>query len=205
MDRHSANNQALSVGTGLTAVFWTADRARAERAYVYAEAPFYVSTSFGGTRMQSAEPGLLLWTRGDEVLVSDIRTTDIATVEDRTVVGMDLQGWRRVDDRRRSPRIAHTGSVAVLPYQFSDEINVLDPVHGRIIDLSMSGALIVLPHGMEIGQVVEFRTRLGDEVAISVLGVVARHDQATDGYGVAFLEFMGSGEGDLRRYLATVA
>lgn len=193
------------MGTGLTAVFWTADRARAERAYVYAEAPFYVSTAQRRTRMQSAEPGLLLWTRGNEVLISDIRTTDVATVENQTVVGMDLQGWRRVDDRRKSPRVAHSGSVAVLPYQFSDEINVLDPVHGRILDLSMSGALIVLADGMEIGQVVEFRTILGDGVTVSVLGVIARRDEATGGYGIAFLEFMGSGEGDLRRYLATVA
>lgn len=205
MDGQTTEDQHLTVGTGVTAVFWNANRARAERAYVYAEAPFYVSCMDHAADHDHPEPGLLLWTRGDEVLVSDVRTTDCTEVGKKKILGMELQGWRRMDDRRKSPRIRNNGSMALFPYHFDDEITALDPIYGRIVDLSMSGALVVIPGDLPLGQVVEFRTILTPGHPVSVLSVVTRHDEPTGGVGIAFLDFLGTGEGDLLSYLTSVA
>jgi hypothetical protein len=199
------DNGELTVGTDLTAVFWDSDRARAERAYVYAEAPFFVACADRGRERQLPEPGLLLWTRGDEVLVSDIRAFESEPRHDKSLVGMNVGEWRKLDDRRRSPRIRCSASASIRPYHFDEEIVGLEPNLGRAEDVSMAGALVHVGEDLPVGQVVECTLVLEPGVVVSALSVVARRDEPTGAIGIAFLEFLENGETDLARYISRAA
>jgi hypothetical protein len=195
----------LTVGTDLTAVFWDVDRARPTRAHVYAEAPFYLSCAGRATDRPFPDEALLLWNRGDEVMIADAKATSVEHQGDQALLEMRLNDWRPCDDRRRYPRYPCSASAALRPFQFEEEGPPLDAVHGRTRDLSLSGAFVLVPEMLSVGTVIEFHSVLAAGVVIKALGVIARQVPEEEGLGVAFLEFLGDGQDDLEKYLSRVA
>ncbi|MGV3617087.1 MAG: PilZ domain-containing protein [Fimbriimonas sp.] len=194
-----------TVGTDLTAVFYDEGRPRAERAHVYAEAPFYVSCRDGVAERAFPGDALLLWTRGEEVFMADARATHAEQMHTKTLVEMQIDDWRPIDDRRRYPRHTCTASVALRRVVAGEEVVEDEMISGRTRDLSMSGAFVQVPPCFELGDLVEFHAVLAPGVVVRALSVIARRKDDQGGVGVAFLEFLGDGDNDLERFLARVA
>lgn len=196
---------SLEVGTPLTAVFYDeAGRPRAEKGDLYSEAPFFVSFDDRVDEHTLGNTALLLWKRGDEVMVADARPLQAEQNRDRTLLEMKVSRWSSCDERRNSPRRPCDASVALWVLQDDEPFVGADVVYGRCHDISEAGAFVEVARPMVVGQLVEYHTVLEGAV-VKALSVVARRRENPDGYGIAFLEFLADGEDHLRRYLKRIA
>lgn len=205
MDTTAASSDYVTVGTDLMAVFYDGDRPRAEIANVYAEAPFYVSCRSAVAERVFPNDALLLWKRGEEIFMADARATHAEPGDSRTLIEMQVEGWKPCDDRRRFPRYTCAASVALRRVQPGEGPVSEDAVYGRTRDLSLSGAFVHVAPVMELGDLVEFHAVVAPGLVVRALSVVARRQDEQGGVGVAFLEFLGNGQDDLERYLTRVA
>ena len=107
-------------------------------------------------------------------------------------------------ERRKYDRRMNNLPVELKTVQETHEGSQIVYYKGESIDLSMGGAWVKLEQEIELGSLVEFRTKLPNGFELKVLATVSNHGR-DGGFGVEFMDFSGNSRAWLFEYLEPAA
>lgn len=110
--------------------------------------------------------------------------------------------WEEVD-RRRYPRYPVEVPVQLRAIQELGGMTDIRTFEGKADDLSVGGAWVSVDGEVASGTLVEFQATLSPTERIRMMGLVAHVDD--DGFGVEFIDFVGSSRYVLHSYLTQKA
>ncbi len=112
--------------------------------------------------------------------------------------------WEEMD-RRRYPRHTVEIPVELRAIQESGGSCSVQVFKGETIDLSVGGAWVHLDEPVEPGTLVEVQISLTDKEHARVLGLVAHKTSHLVGFGIEFMDYIGSARYTLHNYLTEQA
>lgn len=107
-------------------------------------------------------------------------------------------------ERRKYDRRMNELPVELKTVQETPEGSKIVYYTGQSIDLSMGGAWVKLHEAIELGSLVEFKTKLPTGAELKVLATVTNHGR-DGGFGVEFMDFSGNSRHLLFEYLEPAA
>ena len=107
-------------------------------------------------------------------------------------------------ERRKYDRRMNTLPVELKAVQETPQGSQIVYYKGESMDLSMGGAWVKLEQAIELGSLVEFRTKLPSGEDLKVLATVSNHGR-DGGFGIEFMDFSGNSRTWLFDYLEPAA
>ncbi len=184
-------NIKVCVGSTLTGILFVNGRPKAIFARVVSEAPLYLETdeqSLG--ELTFPRSILLLWHEGDQLMkgegsaMSLVVQDGISTIEVRDVTWHDLE-------RRKFPRFNVSVPCMMRAVQEVRGEVIINVIPGTTEDLSLGGTWVSTEAALESGTLVEFQACVAPGEYVRMLGVVAHYDNERQGFGLAFLDYVG--------------
>ena len=114
------------------------------------------------------------------------------------------QMWEEVD-RRKFPRYDVSVPVSVRAIHEAEGVSELRQHDGVTADMSVGGAWVTTEDTVEPGSLIEFEAELSPKDRIRILGIVAHSFSERQGFGVEFLDYVGSARYTLHTFLASKA
>lgn len=200
----SEPQEALKIGTEITAAFVQNGSSRSVHCTVNSEVPLYLGTGDEFvSRLEYPRPVHLLWSQDDRLLYADAQVTGFMDGPEGKLLDVRHVKWEGFENRRYS-RHRMQIPVALRVVCESDNETSIRIYSGTTVDLSLGGAWVKAQEEIAVGSLIEFSANLGDEVPFRALAVVA-HRRARKNFGIEFLEIVGNGRISLSKYMSSAA
>lgn len=199
----SPNISHLTPDASVMAIAWVEGHPISVPCQVHSQAPLFLKTGDPFIQFQTFPLfGTMLWDEDGRVVRADAEFTHLEQAEAGSII--KVSGVRSEPlDRRRHPRVAVDSSVSIRLVDDSEGHPAFTLVQGRVLDLSMSGALIQVSPVLDEGTLLEFNAKSVHGELIRTLGVVIKARE--DSIGIAFIEPRASTQGGIERWIERAA
>lgn len=172
-------------------------------AQVQSKAPFAVTCP--DDRLGELQPGshLLVVTQSENMLRFDGTLAYVRKYGTKWYLEFETADWH-VSDQRRYPRFNSRVEMTLRAAVDGEAGVEFVEASGFSVNLSVGGALIKSDATLQAGQLLRTQLDLGSFGSCHVLALVAHRDPAK-GYGLEFVDFVGSGRYNLAQYLSKAA
>ncbi len=204
MDSENDIKERLRVDTPLRMIFYAEEGAVAVSAKIKSLQPLVATTPDNHALMaKKGVRAMLIMTDRGQYLKAE---SEVVNVERNGEIEISLadQLWEVVD-RRRYPRYEVKLPVHFRAIREIEGEAVVRDYNGSTQDISIGGAWVELEETIEQGSLIEFQATLNPYDQIRVLAIVAYADPEGKGYGVEFLDYIGSARYTLHNFLIQAA
>ncbi|MBX3119268.1 MAG: PilZ domain-containing protein [Fimbriimonadaceae bacterium] len=172
-------------------------------AQVQSKTPFAVTCP--DDRLAELQPGchLLVITQSENMLRFDGQLSYVRRYGTKWYLEFESADWH-VSDQRRYPRFERELQFDLRAAVDNTEGVEFIEAKGFTVNISVGGALLKTDATYDAGQLLRCHFDLGQFGACHVLAIVAHRDPAK-GYGLEFVDFVGSGRYNLAQYLSKAA
>lgn len=195
----------LTLGTTVTAVLFNQGRPSTAQCKVVSEAPLFLETEEASVEnLTFPRPTIVLWQdegklmKGEATIVARHDGENSSVLELRNVMWEDLE-------RRKFPRYAITVPCMLRAVEEVGGTTTINVFPGTTEDISAGGAWIRSEGQIEVGSLVEFQACVAPGEFVRALAVVPHRDTTRQGFGLSFLDFVGSSNRSLHDFLQRAA
>lgn len=183
-------------------VFYTEQGSVAIKASIASASPLSVVVSSADVKLiAEGNRTLLILFDHKEYFKAEAVVTTVAGGDGDCTIQLSDELWEEVD-RRRYPRVPTEVPVELRAIRESDGKAEVERFSGTTVDLSVGGAWVKLDHSIEPGSLVEAQFALSPQENVRILGVAAHRSGQTSGFGLEFVDFVGSARYVLHTYLS---
>ncbi len=160
-----------------------------------------VVTSADAKLVSEGNRALLILFDRNEYYKAEAGVTAVAVEEGEWHIQLSDELWEEVD-RRRYPRQGVKAGVQLRAIREIEGESSVERFVGETEDISVGGVWVTLDHPIEPGSLVEVQIALSAEENIRMMGVVAHLSNEKAGFGIEFIDFIGSSRYVLHTFLA---
>ncbi|MBS1718136.1 MAG: PilZ domain-containing protein [Armatimonadetes bacterium] len=195
----------LREGAPLRVIFYAPSGAVAINAKLSSVQPLVLKTEDSNALMATAgSRAMLIVNDRSQYVKAEADVINVERGEGGISVSLSDRLWEVVD-RRRYPRYRMNIPITIRTITEGEFEQKVTEVNGFTDDISIGGAWTVLEKPLEQGTLVEFQANLEDGSNVRMLSVVAHAGNDGQGYGVEFLDYIGSARYLLHDYLSRAA
>ncbi len=199
----NATKQLVAPGAEVGLVFYEDTTPHALTTVVGSLKPFATVTSEpAAERLHKGQRVVLIFEAAETYARAEAEVTQCTNEGGAWRVEVGHFGWEEVD-RRRFARYKRRLDVRLRSVQETDDGAVVLQFEGWTEDLSLGGAWIRSDARIEPGSLMEFSAMIGLQ-QVRILALVAR-EAGEGGFGVEFLDFVGSARYFLHGFLESAA
>lgn len=203
VEPQNASKELVSPGSEVGLVFYEDTTPHALSTIVGSVRPFATVTHEpAASRLAPGQRVMLIFENGAKYAKAEAEVTACSEENGAWRVEVGHFGWEEVDRRRFTRHKLHL-DVKLRSVQETDEGAAVIQFDGLTEDVSLGGAWIKSDTKIAAGSLMEFSTMIGSQ-HIRVLSIVAR-DAGAGGFGVEFLDFVGSARYLLHGFLEPAA
>lgn len=203
VEPQDASKEMVSPGSEVGLVFYEDTTPHALSTVVGSVRPFATVTSeAAAARLSPGQRVMLIFENGAKYAKAEAEVTKCSEEDGTWRVEVGHFGWEEVDRRRFTRHKVHM-DVKLRSVQETAEGAAVLQFDGWTEDISLGGAWIKSDTKIEAGSLMEFSAMIGSQ-NVRVLSIVAR-DAGEGGFGVEFLDFVGSARYLLHGFLEPAA
>lgn len=195
----------MRVASPIRMIFYTDQGAVAIKATISSTEPLTVLLTDANAKLVAeGNRTLLVFLDCNQYFKAEAAVYSISGEEGEWTMQLSDELWEEVD-RRRYAR--HRVDVPVEMKAILEEngMSKLTVFSGLTEDLSVGGAWVHLDRPIEAGSLVEFQATLSPTDHVRVLGIVAHSSSEKSGFGIEFIDYVGSARYVLHSYLSRLA
>lgn len=202
MDNVAALKKRIRAGSPIRLVFYTDRGSVAIKASIATTSPLSVVVKSADAKLiAEGDRTLLVLFDRNEYFKAEAAVTGTSCRDGEYMIELSDELWEEVD-RRRYPRQAFSAPVELRAIREVEGESTVDRFVGETQDISVGGVWVTLDHPIEPGSLVEVQVALSAEENIRMMGVVAHLSNERAGFGIEFIDYVGSARYTLHTFLA---